>query len=299
MRRKGIEMCKISLLSVVAAGLLAVHAASMAATADKYIIRVPGECKTIQEACERSLPGDTIFLGEGEFTADSSTIFKGNTRLAGHGADKTTVKLGREGLSIVSVNGSINNLTLEALTIEVDGLPLSVNCMNGLKIKSCILRGKNLSTCLKISSVENAVISNCDIVNGGYGLQLRQGPIDLTIRNSIFYNNKVGIFVTKPPIMANPNDIFREEAARYLQKPRDDVDLKLEYNVFWNVRDFIDCKKGDRDVTSDPKFMNPSKDDYSLKTGSPCIDSGDPDKKYNDPDGSRCDIGALASVKKK
>jgi len=299
MNRKNIDMAKIYLLSVVLTGLLAVNAVSMAAVTDKYTIHVPGDCKTIKEACEKSLPGDTILLGEGEFTADSSIVFKGNTRLAGHGADKTIVKLGREGLSIVSVNGSINNLTLEALTIEVYGFPLSVSGMNGLKLKKCILRGKNLSTCLKISSVENAVISNCDIVNGGYGLQLWQGPKDLTIRNSIFYNNRVGIFVTKPPIMANPNDISKKDATKYWQKPREDVYLKLEYNIFWNVKDFIDYRKGDRDLMSDPKFMNPAKDDYSLKTGSPCIDSGDPDTKYNDTDGSRCDIGAIAAGKKK
>ncbi len=299
MNRKIIDMGKMRLLSAVLTGFLAVNAVSIAAIADKYTIRVPGDCKTIKEACEKSLPGDTIFLGEGDFSADGSTIFKGNTRLAGHGADRTTIKLGREGLSIVSVNGSINNLTLEALTIEVDGFPLSVNGMNGLKMKNCILRGKNLSTCLKISSVENAVISNCDIINGGYGLQLWQGPIDLTIRNSIFYNNRVGIFVTKPPIMANPNDVSEKDAAKYWQKPREDVYLKLEYNIFWDVKDFIDCKKGEHDLISDPKFMNPSKDDYSLKAGSPCIDSGDPDKQYNDPDGSRGDIGAFAAGRRK
>jgi len=34
--------------------------------------------------------------------------------------------------------------------------------------------------------------------------------------------------------------------------------------------------------------------DYRLQTGSPCIDAGDPSSAYNDPDGSRNDMGAIA-----
>lgn len=268
---------------------------SFAADAGKYIIRVPGDCATIKEACERSLPGDTILLGEGEFTAENGIVFKGNTKLAGQGADKTVLKLGPAGLGIVSINGSINNFTLKDLTIEVNGFPFIVNGLDGLLIKNCVFRGKNFSTCLEISSVSNAQILNCNIVNGGYGLQLWGGPIELTVRNCIFYNNRVGIGVPKPPIMANPDDWPKEEVEKYWQRPREDVRLELEYNCFYNVKDLIDCNRGANDIMSDPRFANPSKDDYHLKDNSPCIDAGDPDKKYNDPDGSHNDIGAFPS----
>ncbi|MFA6355729.1 MAG: right-handed parallel beta-helix repeat-containing protein [Candidatus Omnitrophota bacterium] len=283
-----------SLVVLVLANLLTAPV-SFAADGSKYIIRVPGDCRTIKEACDRSLPGDTIQLGEGEYTADSGIVFKGNTKLAGQGTGKTVLKLGSSGLSIVSIQGNMNNFTLKDLTLEIDGYPLRVNGLDGLLIKNCILRGKNLSTCLEISSVKNAQVLNCDIINGGYGIQLWGGPIELTVRNCIFYNNKVGINVARPPMMANTNDWPREEVEKYWQRPREDVRLELEYNVFWNMKDFIDCKKGDNDIMSDPKFANPAKDDFRLKSGSPCIDAGDPDKKYNDPDGSRCDIGALPS----
>ena len=40
-------------------------------------------------------------------------------------------------------------------------------------------------------------------------------------------------------------------------------------------------------------FAGSAEHDYSLIEGSPCIDGGDPNPLYNDPDGSRNDMGAI------
>jgi hypothetical protein len=42
-----------------------------------------------------------------------------------------------------------------------------------------------------------------------------------------------------------------------------------------------------------PQFTGSVTHDYSLLSSSPCIDSGDPDPAYNDPDGTRNDVGAF------
>ncbi|MBN1934703.1 MAG: right-handed parallel beta-helix repeat-containing protein [Anaerolineae bacterium] len=42
-----------------------------------------------------------------------------------------------------------------------------------------------------------------------------------------------------------------------------------------------------------PLFVNPLKGDLRLRNDSPAIDAGDPDLAYNDPDGSRADLGAF------
>lgn len=45
-------------------------------------------------------------------------------------------------------------------------------------------------------------------------------------------------------------------------------------------------------ISADPLFVYPDcPGDYHLQGGSPCIDTGDPDPAYNDPDGTRADMG--------
>jgi Secretion system C-terminal sorting domain/Right handed beta helix region len=45
-------------------------------------------------------------------------------------------------------------------------------------------------------------------------------------------------------------------------------------------------------LSLDPEFLNPIFDDFTLQSISPCIDAGNPDPSFNDPDGSLNDMGA-------
>ena len=51
--------------------------------------------------------------------------------------------------------------------------------------------------------------------------------------------------------------------------------------------------QGQGNIDADPIFVGPDEVDYHLRWHSPCIDAGDPDPSYNDPDGSRNDIGCF------
>ncbi|MDD5072780.1 MAG: hypothetical protein PHX64_03250 [Candidatus Omnitrophica bacterium] len=284
-------MKKIIAFSVILFLSLCLRAS--AAPGDKYAIRVPGDCKTIREACEKSFPGDTIYIGAGEYTEKEGFTVKSNIKLVGQGADKTLIKLGKSGLSIISSRGSVNNVAIKDLSIEVNGQPLRVSGVDSFLLKDCVLISRNLSTCIEVSGVKNAQILNCDIVNASYGLMLWGGPIELVVRNSVFYNNKVGICSAKLPPPGNPRDLPKGYLEEYYNKPREDISLTLSYNLFYNLKDFLDCRKGEKDILLDPRFANAAKDDFHLRGDSPCVDGGDPDAKYNDPDGSRNDIGAL------
>ena len=61
-------------------------------------------------------------------------------------------------------------------------------------------------------------------------------------------------------------------------------DLELEEIV-------LDGTNGN--ISSDPLFVDPEHEDYHLQQGSPCINAGHPDPSFNDPDGSRADMGAF------
>ena len=75
------------------------------------------------------------------------------------------------------------------------------------------------------------------------------------------------------------------------------------YNDIWNnhlsVADSLRfnyygdyCEADSTDISLDPMFVNALSDDFHLSSGSPCTDAGNPDPAYNDPNGSRNDMGA-------
>jgi hypothetical protein len=69
------------------------------------------------------------------------------------------------------------------------------------------------------------------------------------------------------------------------------------YNNVWNsaVTDYSGCGPGTGSMSADPLFADTTAGDYHLAIHSPCIDAGDPDPSYDDPDGSRGDMGMYGS----
>jgi hypothetical protein len=67
----------------------------------------------------------------------------------------------------------------------------------------------------------------------------------------------------------------------------------IDYNDLWNnFEDYLGCTPGRNDISADPLFNDVQQSNFILNTGSPCINSGNPDAQYNDIDGSRNDMGA-------
>jgi hypothetical protein len=71
----------------------------------------------------------------------------------------------------------------------------------------------------------------------------------------------------------------------------------LTYNVVWNNSDgdYDGCAPGVGSLSADPIFLNPAGGDYHLGLHSPAIDSGIPGAVFEDPDGSRGDMGIHGS----
>jgi len=70
--------------------------------------------------------------------------------------------------------------------------------------------------------------------------------------------------------------------------------VTVEYNdVYGNpVGNYSGVTAGVGSISTDPLFVAMPADCYTLRSTSPCIDAGDPDPIYNDPDGTRNDMGA-------
>jgi hypothetical protein len=71
----------------------------------------------------------------------------------------------------------------------------------------------------------------------------------------------------------------------------------FSYNNVWNSTgdDYNGCTAGVGSISLDPVFVNASLDDYHLGVHSPAIDAGRPGLSYEDPDGSRGDLGRFGS----
>lgn len=85
--------------------------------------------------------------------------------------------------------------------------------------------------------------------------------------------------------------------------------LNVKNSIIWNntnmqipiqsdisYSDIQNGYAGTGNIDEDPLFENPNYYEFTLKwtetEKSPCIDTGDPDPQYNDPDGTRADMGA-------
>ena len=68
------------------------------------------------------------------------------------------------------------------------------------------------------------------------------------------------------------------------------INVIHDYNDIWNTegQDYFETTPAPHEICADPRFGP----EFTLLAGSPCIDAGHPDPVYNDPDGSRNDMGA-------
>jgi len=141
-----------------------------------------------------------------------------------------------------------------------------------------------------MSSTIDALVRNCVIVNNtgddGGGISLEYAT--LRVVNSTIYanrsNNAGGLWM----ISSNPN-------------------VSMENSIVWNnqgeqINSYASISVGYSNVMNgwhgtgnidlDPMFVMPGYKDFRLKWGSPCIDAGNPDPVYSDPDGTPGDMGA-------
>lgn len=110
----------------------------------------------------------------------------------------------------------------------------------------------------------NGTVGNgWDAENGGMNI-FKISPENMLIKNNILSNNAVGTIHVSADV------------------PTDSV--TIDYNFFDGFRNFVDEKAGTNAVYGSPSFVDTLMNDYHLQDTSLCIDKGDPDQQYNDPE---------------
>lgn len=128
--------------------------------------------------------------------------------------------------------------------------------------------------------INNTIVNNAASAGGG-ALECNNSS-NPVIRNCIFWNNQApdGMEVCLTDHGSDPDFYYN------------DIEGGMEGFGGWGSGanfngDYEEC------IDDDPLFVEPEAGNYYLTEESPCIDTGDPDPQYNDPDGSRNDMGAF------
>jgi hypothetical protein len=219
---------------------------------------------SIWEAIDNS-GGDIVRVSQGVYTGyqppweERGRInLKDNLILLGDGADNTTIagKVWAE---------DSQDIQISYFTIEDEIHALS----SSLTITHNIIANHSDSAIAAVHSTLS-IINNVLANNGGSGIHLI-ASCNATIKNNIIVNNAMFGIVGDPSSSAI-----------------------IDYNDIWNnIDNYIEFSAGPHDISVDPMFADASGGDYHLQLGSPCIDAGDPDPQYSDPDGSRNNMGVF------
>jgi hypothetical protein len=142
---------------------------------------------------------------------------------------------------------------------------------------------------------------------GGGGIQIYAGSPQIS--NCLFVDNEAsinggGINIEAPASPAINSCTFYGNSAQTGGGISGSGTAVLNNCILWNntssqasgVTVNYSCVQGGYagtgNISQYPYFIFPVWDEYNLQWGSPCIDSGDPNPIYNDPDGTRADMGA-------
>ncbi len=124
--------------------------------------------------------------------------------------------------------------------------------------------------------------------------------------NTCHDNDQFGIFLEGQEVrdviirnnICTANDKFQIGAAG---QDFDALNIQIDHNLideFYDRTDEARAIRGEELIVSDPLYVDPVAGDFHLQAGSPAIDAGHPAPRYNDPDGTRADVGALPRLQR-
>jgi parallel beta-helix repeat protein len=219
----------------------------------------------IQEAIDNS-GGDIIHVHPGIYQGE---IAPGKTR--GGIALKDSVTILGAGADSTILAGIVNAENAKGVSIS------------GLRIEDGI---HSLSSSLSLS---NSVIADYA------GTAIWGSFSDFNLVNNVFAGNgQDAIFLHDSTTAVIKNNIIVNNAGFGING-MESASASIDYNNVWgNAEDsFESFSVAGNNISEDPQFVNSDSGEFHLQAGSPCIDTGDPDPKFNDPDGSRNDMGVF------
>ena len=262
---------------------------------------IPDDYIDVKTAVESYIidDGDSVLLKPGEYSTFSFSFLGKRVHLIGlEGAQQTLLiwmpkytasnRLIHDSTFVRMTGGTIRGLTITGGHAYYGA---GIYTSNNSTIQQCIITDNKAGILYNgglgggLYLTGNSTISNCIISNNkaddlGSGIYIAQNATSVNITNCTFSGNN--IFNNSPNVIIE-NTIYNvvytgiDLQSSYLPA------VKYSYaGVFWNMQDTTNI--------SGELLLG---EDFHLLPGSICIDAGNPDSAFNDPDGSRNDIGAF------
>lgn len=330
---QGIQRVRYSGSPMVKQVTIVVAVLAMASIALSATIHVPSQQPTIQAGIDAAQSGDVVMVAPGTYTETISFGVKHGIALISSAGPDSTVIRGSfvtggvvrfpnkndttsviDGFSVRNVSGgdvgiwcdggqTIQHCTIDSCTYGIlasSGARILYNSLSdnrdlGLKWYSTDSRvaevGFNYVSGNSASGIllyEQGAYVHHNIIcsNGGYGIY-GGNAVDQFANNTIVANGAGGVYTYGGTTLRN--NIIVTNPSFGISAPG----CTSEYNDVWGNGGINDPGFGG--ISQDPIFVDPGNHNYELDVNSPCIDAGDPAPQFNDPDGTRNDMGARLS----
>lgn len=234
-----------------------------------------GDFVTITEAVNNSSDGDTIFINAGIYV--ERLILNSNIHFIGvnHNSVIWTYTYNNDYIVELRTSASFKEITFQ------NGYPqIEPNLDRTIQIKNCVFRNSSRGI---YTHAGKAIVQNSVFKNLGTGINGSDTYTRIYIQNSIFCDNICAINGSN--ICDVKNCIF----VNCSSTSSNIYDETITYSCFYNSEN----NSGYGNIFDDPLLRGIENRDFRLQSGSPCIDAGHPSLSYNDPDGSRNDIGVF------
>ena len=148
---------------------------------------------------------------------------------------------------------------------------------------------------ISVGQASTATARRNVIVNCAQGIGVKDFNSHIIADHNTFFGNSYGIASFEKNFLSGGGNaeisnsiISGSIIACYLTDDQSDI------SISYSLSD-TDPLPGPTNIFGDPMFRDTASLDFHLRSGSPCIDAGDPES-APDPDGSRADIGAFEYI---